>query len=145
MPRSQRLVRKRDLVVKLASENERKFLWENRKKFDSNIELENFRTFVAVLNGRIVGFCQTSRARKNIIGILRLGVINGMRKKGIGRLLIGRVEGYYIKKGIKVFFGVSHAKKFFERTGHKIKEGLIVIFEKNISRKPAGSKGMRAI
>ena len=154
MPRSPRQIRKRDLVVKIASEAEKKLLWQNRVEFEVEPEKARFswehgKTFVALLNGEIVAYCQAHYIPKNLAVISRISAVRNMKYKGIGRTLIGRVEGYYIRKGVKKFYGyyAIPIKNFYAKTGHEITEvaGQRADFEREIKtrRKPQKLRNIR--
>lgn len=127
MPRSPSKIRKRDLIVRLANENEKQFLIGNREEFEVRpfiyplIEKGLGEAFVALLNGRVVGYCQTSRLSGDAVEIERFSVRKGLERGGIGRVLMGKVRGYYIKNKFKISSGKTRKKMapFYKRTGHE--------------------------
>lgn len=129
MPRSSTLVRKRDLIVRSANEDEREFLIGNRDEFRTRpfiyplIEKGFGETFVALLNGRIVGYCQTLKYSKDAVEIERFSVRKGLERRGIGRILMGRIKGYYIKNNFKISSGQTHkeTEPFYKRVGYETK------------------------
>jgi len=88
---------------------------------------DNYKTFVAVLDGQVVGFIYTLRFMSVgppvwFMNIHGLAVAPELRGKGIGSQLIKHVERYAASRGVS-FIGLNtgfkrkRAHKFYERHG----------------------------
>ena len=88
---------------------------------------DNYRTFVAVLDGQVVGFIYTLRFMSVgppvwFMNIHGLAVAPELRGKGIGSQLIKHVEQYAASRGVSCLalntgFKRKRAHKFYERHG----------------------------
>jgi len=82
------------------------------------------KVFVALHEGKIVGFCQCGQIEGMQRGtILNIAVTKGFKTKGIGHRLVGKAHSFFLGKGLA--FSALITKKpvspFFEKAGYKPK------------------------
>jgi len=92
---------------------------------------DNYHTFVALLDGKIVGFIGTVQGiafeiNSGFIRIIALAISREYQNKGIGSSLLKHVENFAILKGITAFALNSGMKRmdahmFYERNGYEKK------------------------
>ena len=59
------------------------------------------KVFVALLDGKVVGFCQCGQKpeTKNVGRVSELAVVEGLKISGIGHKLLGKAHSFFLTKG----------------------------------------------
>jgi ribosomal protein S18 acetylase RimI-like enzyme len=98
------------------------------KGLASIVELDNIKVFVALHDGKIVGFCKSGE--RNILHssrpkregfIVRTEVAKGYKGGGIGRKLLGKTHAMFERRGIKQtrLVSVKPAEPFHLKAGYE--------------------------
>ncbi|MAH51130.1 hypothetical protein CMI37_35260 [Candidatus Pacearchaeota archaeon] len=108
--------------------------WTKKKVTDNfKPSLKKKELWVAVLNGRVIGFVLAglSSANKRIAYIDELWVTEKYRGKGVGKSLLAFVEGFYKKKGVNIIrftaYIKSKASGFYKKLNYKASKEVVLL------------------
>lgn len=88
----------------------------------SIVELRDAKTIVALADGKIIGFTKFGKNKLSQTGfILRVEVLKGFQRKGIGKKFVAKAQTYFRVRGITNIniMAVVKAISFFTKSGYR--------------------------
>ena len=84
----------------------------------------NSKTWVAVEDGRIIGFLVAERQPRRVAHIITIDVLEAWRRRGVGKALMGAAEDWAGRQGLhKLYLETAEdnvtAQRFYESRGYR--------------------------